>query len=93
AKIDAEYVIDARDPRGRSVLKAMTGLCRDLNIITVGECVEDAAALHILRDVGVDYAQGHYFAKPDANAAKKIKYFTEHVKAAGTAEPGLAMMG
>jgi len=92
AKIDSSYIEDARDPRGRSVLKALTGLCHDLGIVTVGECVEDTATMHILRDVDVDYAQGYYFARPAVDAAKRIKYFTEHVKMAGTAEPGLAVV-
>jgi EAL domain-containing protein (putative c-di-GMP-specific phosphodiesterase class I) len=93
AKIDASFIEDARDPKGRSVLKALTGLCHDLGIVTVGECVEDAATMHILRAVDVDYAQGYYFARPALDAAKRIKYFTEHVKQAGTAEPGLALVG
>ncbi|MCR6631684.1 MAG: EAL domain-containing protein [Magnetospirillum sp.] len=91
-KIDALYVQDARDPRGRSVLKAITTLCHDLGIITVGECVEDTGMLQILRDVNIDYAQGYYFAQPTVDAAKRIKYFTEHVKIAGTAEPGLSVV-
>lgn len=91
-KISPEYVQDARDPRGRSVLKAITGLCHDLGIVTVGECVEDTAMLQILRDANIDYAQGYYFAQPTPDAAKRIKYFTEHVKNAGTADVGLAVM-
>lgn len=90
-KIDATIVQDARDPRGRSVLKAITTLCHDLGIVTVGECVEDTAMLQILRDVNIDYAQGYFFAQPTVDAAKRIKYFTEHVKLAGTAEPGLSI--
>jgi EAL domain-containing protein (putative c-di-GMP-specific phosphodiesterase class I) len=93
AKFDPDYIRDARDPKGRSVLKAMTGLCRDLNIISVGECVEDEATLRHLADIGIDYAQGYYFGQPAADAAKRIKYFTEQVKRAGTAEPGLAIGG
>ncbi|MBC7950718.1 MAG: EAL domain-containing protein [Rhodospirillaceae bacterium] len=93
AKIDASYILDARDPKGKSVLKAITGLCSDLGIITVGECVEDAATMQILREVNVDYAQGYYFAHPAIDGAKRIKYFTDHVKAAGTAEPGLMLVG
>lgn len=81
-KIDASYVQDARDPRGRSVLKALTTLCHDLGIVTVGECIEDSAMLNILRDVNIDYAQGYYFAQPTVDAAKRIKYFKEHVKVA-----------
>lgn len=92
AKIDPAYVMDARDPRGKSVLKAMTGLCRDLGVVTIGECVEDSGMVRMLRDVGVDYAQGHFFATPSADAARKIRYFTEKVQLAGTAEPGLAAL-
>lgn len=92
-KIDAGYVQDARDPRGRSVLKALTSLCHDLDIVTVGECIEDSSMLQILRDVNIDYAQGFYFAQPTVDAAKRIKYFKEHVTVAGTAEPGLQVVG
>ena len=89
AKFDREFIMDAADPKGKSVLKAMTGLCHDLGIVTIGECVEDRETLANLCDVGVDYAQGYYFGQPAADAAKRIQYFTEHVKQAGTAEPGL----
>lgn len=89
AKFDRDFILDAADPKGRSVLKAMTTLCHDLGIVTVGECVEDAATLSNLCTVGIDYAQGYYFGQPAADAAKRIKYFTDHVKQAGTAEPGL----
>lgn len=89
AKFDRDFILDAADPKGRSVLKAMTGLCHDLGIVTVGECVEDAATLANLCSVGIDYAQGYYFGQPAVDAAKRIKYFTEHIKQAGTNEPGL----
>jgi EAL domain-containing protein (putative c-di-GMP-specific phosphodiesterase class I) len=93
AKFDHEYIRDARDPKGRSVLKAMANLCHDLGIVTIGECVEDGAMLRQLAEVGIDYAQGYYFGQPAADAAKRIKYFSEHVKQAGTAGPGLAVGG
>lgn len=92
-KIDPALVQEARDPRGRSVLKALTSLCHDLGIVTVGECVEDTAMVQILRDVNIDYAQGYYFAQPTVDAAKRIKYFKEHVKIAGVEEVGLSVAG
>lgn len=91
-KIDATIIQGGHDPRGRSVLKAVTSLCHDLGIVTVGECVEDSEMLQVLREVNIDYAQGYYFAQPTVDAAKRIKYFTEHVKVAGTAEPGLSVV-
>lgn len=92
-KIDSSFVQGAREPRGRSVLKALTALCHDLDIVTVGECVEDGAMLQILRDVNIDYAQGFYFAQPTVDAAKRIKYFSEHVKIAETEGVGLKVVG
>jgi EAL domain-containing protein (putative c-di-GMP-specific phosphodiesterase class I) len=83
AKIDSAYVLDAREKRGRSVLRAISGLCKDLDIITIGECVEDGSMVDILKDVGIDYAQGHFFAAPAPDAAKKVRYYKEHLAAAG----------
>jgi FOG: EAL domain len=79
AKIDSSYIQEAHDPRGKSVLKAITGLCHDLGIITVGESVEDSRQMQILREVNVDYAQGYYFARPTPDAAKRTRYFKEQV--------------
>ena len=93
AKFDRDYVLDAADPKGKSVLKAMTSLCHDLGVVTIAECVEDAAMLASLCEVGIDYAQGYYFGQPAADAAKRIVYFTEHIKRAGTGEPGLMAAG
>lgn len=92
AKIDASYIQDARDPRGKSVLKAITGLCHDLGVVTVGECVEDTSQMQILREVNVDYAQGYYFAQPSPDAAKRIRYFKEHVAAGAPDTPELAVI-
>lgn len=92
-KIDPAIIQEAHDPRGRSVLKALTALCHDLDIVTVGECVEDSATLQVLREVNIDYAQGYFFSQPLPDGAKRIKYYAEHVKVAGTAEPGLQVVG
>lgn len=93
AKFDHTFMLDARAPKGRSILKAMTNLCHDMGVVIVGECVEDAAMLKLVAEIGIDYAQGYYFAQPSADAAKRITHFSEHVKRAGTMEPGLAVVG
>ena len=36
-----------------------------LKLITVAEYVEDVATLDLLRELGVDYAQGFLFGKPN----------------------------
>lgn len=39
-------------------------LCRDLNITTVAEFVEDGVVFNELKKIGIDYAQGYYVGKP-----------------------------
>jgi EAL domain-containing protein (putative c-di-GMP-specific phosphodiesterase class I) len=79
-KIDSSYVFEAREKRGRSVLRALTGLTRDLGMTAIAECVEDAHMMEIISDVGIEYAQGYMFAPPSRDAAKRIKYYKDHIK-------------
>jgi EAL domain-containing protein (putative c-di-GMP-specific phosphodiesterase class I) len=81
-KIEPSYIVNAREPKGRSVLRALSSLCKDLGIVTIAERVEDRGTMELVREVGIDYAQGHYFGQPAADAAKKIVYFKEAVGAA-----------
>jgi EAL domain-containing protein (putative c-di-GMP-specific phosphodiesterase class I) len=81
-KIDPAYLFDAREKRGRSVLRAMVSLTHELGMTPIGECIEDSHMLTTLRDVGIEYAQGHFFAPPALDAARKIKYYKDHLKAA-----------
>jgi len=67
-KIDGSYVRESlKTQRGRHMLKAMSGLCRDLNITTIGEMVEDEKAAKLLWEAGVKFGQGYLFGKPDVD--------------------------
>ncbi|CAA7626236.1 EAL domain-containing protein [Magnetospirillum sp. SS-4] len=81
-KIDSSYIFEAREKRGRSVLRALTGLTHDLGMTTIAECVEDSQMMAIIQDVGIEYAQGYLFSPPSLDAAKRIKYYKDHLKAA-----------
>jgi EAL domain-containing protein (putative c-di-GMP-specific phosphodiesterase class I) len=64
-KIDTEFVRDARtNSASRNVIQAIVGLARDFGLKTVGEGVEDEASLSLLRELGVDYAQGFHVGRP-----------------------------
>lgn len=64
-KIDGIYIRQGIEKaENRSFLKSMADLCNQLDIETVGECVEDEAQLSFLKDIGVTYAQGWYYGKP-----------------------------
>lgn len=80
-KIDGEFIRSMkRSQVDRIFVKTMVDLARGLGIKTVAEQVEDEETLHILLELGVDYAQGYYFGKP-MRAEEKIMLFSSTDKA------------
>ena len=35
--------------------------------------------MEVLKDVGIGYAQGYFFAPPSLDAARRIKYYKDHL--------------
>jgi PAS domain S-box-containing protein len=65
-KIDIEFVRDLlRNPASRSVVQAIVHLARGFKLKTVAEGVEDAETLEVLRELGVDLAQGYHLGRPE----------------------------
>jgi len=50
--------------RVRSIVRGIQELAADLGIITVAEGIESEVTLEAMRQVGVDWGQGHYFSRP-----------------------------
>jgi EAL domain-containing protein (putative c-di-GMP-specific phosphodiesterase class I) len=72
-KIDGAFVRDmARDPVDAAMVEAIAKVARIMGIHTVAEFVEDEETAQALRALGVDYAQGNYFAAP-----RPISYLCE----------------
>lgn len=66
-KIDGRFVRDlATNPIDQAMVKAMNEIAHTLGKQTVAEFVEDADALTILRELGIDFAQGYYLGRPAA---------------------------
>jgi diguanylate cyclase (GGDEF)-like protein/PAS domain S-box-containing protein len=64
-KIDIEFVRDlSSSAASRHVVQAVIALAGDFGLETVAEGVEDAETLELLREMGVDYAQGFHLARP-----------------------------
>jgi EAL domain-containing protein (putative c-di-GMP-specific phosphodiesterase class I) len=55
-------------------VKAMVEVGRGLGKITVAECVEDAATLDMVRDLGVDMVQGYYLERPKPQSAMQLRF-------------------
>src|SRR5204863_9306837 len=64
-KIDGVFVRDiADDPVDRAMVEAINKVGQIMGIKTIAESVENAETLAILREIGVDYAQGFGIARP-----------------------------
>jgi PAS domain S-box-containing protein len=64
-KIDVEFVRDlATNQTNQYLVKAIVSLARGLDQKTIAEGVEDEETLALLRDYGVDFAQGYHLGRP-----------------------------
>lgn len=65
-KIDGQFVrLIAHDEVDRTMVRSMGDIGRVMGMKTVAEYVEDAATLDILREIGIDYAQGYHLGRPE----------------------------
>ncbi|MGD8673566.1 MAG: EAL domain-containing protein [Thiogranum sp.] len=65
-KIDGSFVKDMNnDPMNRAIVEAIHQVGHSLSIRTIAEFVETQNIANQLRDIGVDFAQGYYFSKPE----------------------------
>jgi EAL domain-containing protein (putative c-di-GMP-specific phosphodiesterase class I) len=64
-KIDMALVRDIdREPTKQKLVAAMTGLCREMNVLVVAEGVETPYERDMLSALGCDLMQGYLFARP-----------------------------
>ena len=64
-KIEGSFIRQiATDPRDRIMVEHINYLAHQFGLQTVAEFVEDKATAQIIAEIGVDYAQGHYYGLP-----------------------------
>jgi EAL domain-containing protein (putative c-di-GMP-specific phosphodiesterase class I) len=69
-KIDGEFIRGLTDSaHDQLVVKALVGLVREMGQRTIAEFVGDEATMRLLRELGVDYAQGFAVGRPRAALA------------------------
>ncbi len=72
-KIDGSFIRDlTSDPSNQLVVASLINIARSLNKTTVAECVEDAATLDALRELGVDHVQGFHLGRPARKLAERV---------------------
>jgi EAL domain-containing protein (putative c-di-GMP-specific phosphodiesterase class I) len=65
-KIDIEFVRDLVDSsENQHVVKAIVNLAQGFGCQTIAEGIEDDATLLLLRNLGVDFAQGFFIGRPE----------------------------
>lgn len=64
-KIDMSFVRDLlRDPESASIVNAIIQMARGLELRTIAEGVEELGQYDLLREMGCDFVQGYYKARP-----------------------------
>jgi c-di-GMP phosphodiesterase len=64
-KIEGSFIRQiASDPRDRIMVEHINDMAHQFGLKTVAEFVEDEATAKMLAEIGVDYAQGHYYGLP-----------------------------
>jgi len=63
-KIDISFVRRLHEPNGLSMTQAIINLAHSLDMVTVAEGVETEETALKLRELGVNYLQGFYYARP-----------------------------
>jgi diguanylate cyclase (GGDEF)-like protein/PAS domain S-box-containing protein len=64
-KIDGVFVRDiADDPMDKTIVYSISSIGKVLNMKTIAEYVENEETLSIVREMGIDYAQGYHISMP-----------------------------
>jgi PAS domain S-box-containing protein len=64
-KIDRSFVRDVASNRDdQAMVRGIVAIARELEMLTVAEGIEDAPTLALVKECGVDYAQGFHIGRP-----------------------------
>ena len=64
-KIDGSFIVNLVNSRmDQSLVKSIIDIAHSLDKMTVAEFVENEDTLRMLKEIGIDYAQGYYVGKP-----------------------------
>jgi len=82
-KIDRSFVRDLEtDPNDRAIAEAIVVMAHKLGLKTIAEGVETERQKVMLAEVGCDYVQGYFYAKP-----MPVEEFMAFVNVMGTTQP------
>lgn len=68
------------DRTSQVIVKAIVQACYELGIVTIGEGVENYDQAMRLRDMGVIYQQGYFFARPGFESLPEVAFTLPEMK-------------
>lgn len=88
-KIDIEFVRElTTSETDMRVVRGIVGLAREFHQITIAEGVEDERTLMLLKELGVDQAQGYLFGRPAPRpGSTERRAGDDHSREAGCEDP------
>ena len=64
-KIDMKFMSDTEIPgRGENILASVVNMAKVLEMPVIAEGVEKESQVRFLKNIGCEYVQGYYYAKP-----------------------------
>jgi diguanylate cyclase (GGDEF)-like protein len=66
-KIDGGLIRRVHEPKVRALVRGIQNIASELNLTTLAEFVETERQVDILRDTGIDWAQGHHYGQAVLN--------------------------
>jgi PAS domain S-box-containing protein len=73
-KIDGEFIDNLVDSeQDQVVVRALVQVCQAHGVQTLAECVEDEAQLRVLREMGVELAQGYLIGEPQPGVTRGVR--------------------
>jgi diguanylate cyclase (GGDEF)-like protein len=77
-KIDGEFIKSLpNSPTDRVFIEGIVSVAKKMGIKTIAEFVENEKVLEVVKDLGIDYAQGYYLGKPEPLEEKFKKHFSK----------------
>ncbi len=77
-KIDGALIRRVHEPKVRAIIQGIQDTANALDIITLAEFVEDEQTEAILKDIGINWAQGYYYGKPELSTIQTMAITNMH---------------
>ncbi len=77
-KIEGEFIKTLpNSPTDRVFIEGIVSVAKKMGIKTIAEFIENENVLEVVKDLGIDYAQGYYLGKPEPLEEKLKKHFSK----------------